>query len=192
MRAFFCLELEAGLKERISSITERLSREPVRANWVPPENLHVTLLFLGEIGEDLVPPLREAAEVALRESGIEGTVEWELTRLGAFPQVERPRVVWVGSAEPPEPVKRLASELEGALAPLGFAPERREFAVHVTLGRVKERGPQVQRLTRALETHEPFSFRARANALTLMKSRLTPKGAVYEPIFRLPFLPPDR
>lgn len=189
LRAFFCTELDSELKERLGEISRRLRRLPVKAAWVKLENLHITLKFLGDVDEALIPALEEAARWALRESGIDGEITWTLDRLGAFPNVERPRVVWVGSSEEPEALARLAARLESALEPLGFAPEGRGFAAHITLGRVKERAPSpsISELTRALKEHREFRYEARVDSLTLMKSELTPQGANYTPLFRVPF-----
>ncbi len=191
MRAFFCVELEAELREQLDRITQRLRRLPVRANWVRAENLHITLKFLGEVDEELIPKLKEVAQSALKTSQLDGEIAWTLDRLGAFPSVERPRVVWVGSSKEPEALATLAAQLEQALEPLGFAPEGRGFVAHITLGRVKERAPSpgTAELARALKAHPEFRYEARVRALTLMKSELTPQGSIYTPVFQLPFRP---
>ncbi len=189
MRAFFCVELEAELREQLDTITQRLRQVPVRASWVKAENLHITLKFLGEVDEALVPKLKEVAQKALEAGQLDGEVAWTLDQLGAFPSLERPRVVWVGSSKEPAALAQLAAELEQALEPLGFAPEGRGFVAHITLGRVKERAPSpgTSELTRALRAHPEFRYAVRVRALTLMKSELTPQGAIYTPVFRLPF-----
>jgi 2'-5' RNA ligase len=187
MRAFFCLELEPKLKEELDRITQRFRELPVRATWVRGENLHVTLKFLGEIEEGLVSRLEEAAREALDLSGITDKVEWKLDILGAFPSEKRPRVVWVGSSKEPEELTKLAARLEEALRPLGFEPERDRFVTHITLGRVKERGSGVEPLVSALRSFLPFRHPAQVGELTLMESRLTPQGAIYTPIFKVPF-----
>ncbi len=187
MRAFFCLELEALLQQELDHITQELRKTRVRASWVRAENLHVTVKFLGEISETLVPQLSAAGREAILKSGTTQTIEWELDRLGAFPNVERPRVVWVGSSREPEALGQLATQLQEKLQPLGFAPERDHFVTHITLGRVKENGPGVRALTQALRSIQPFCFKARARELTLMESQLTPQGSIYKPVFRLPF-----
>ncbi|OGF57655.1 MAG: 2'-5' RNA ligase [Candidatus Fraserbacteria bacterium RBG_16_55_9] len=189
MRAFFCLELESPLQHEIDKITQVLRRARTKVSWVKPENLHVTVKFLGEIPAALVPKLEAAGRDALRESGIQKPVEWELDRVGAFPSLERPRVIWVGCSKEPEALGCLAVNLEVNLDSLGFAPERGHFVTHITLGRVKEEGPGVQDLAQALHSMKPFSHRARASAMTLMESQLTPQGSTYKPVFRLSFTP---
>lgn len=194
MRAFFCLELKPDLREKLAGIAKRLRAVPVKARWVPSENLHVTLVFLGDIAPDAIPDLEVAAREAVAKSRVDDALEWELDRLGAFPHLSAPRVVWVGCSEEPERVRRLAEALERALEPLGFEPEGREFTTHVTLGRVKGRGRAsgVDRLAEALVSHPSLSVRARATELTLMESTLAPQGASYEPVFRIPFSEDER
>ncbi len=188
MRAFFCLELDPPLQQELDKITQTLRRVRLKVSWVKPENLHVTMRFLGEISEGLVPKLEAAAREALRESDIPSAVTWELDRVGAFPSVERPRVVWVGSWQEPEMLGRLAIALQEKMEPLGFKPERDRFVTHITLGRVKDEGPVVRALTQALQALTPFRHTACVRDLTLMESQLTPQGSIYRPVFRLSFL----
>jgi len=188
MRAFFCIELEDELKAKLDGITRPLKRRSgARVSWVRRENLHITLKFLGEVApeRERVEELRLAAEVV--SEGI-GPFALELNLLGAFPSLERPRVIWVGCSAPPEELLRLHGRLERELEPLGFPPEGKPYTPHITLGRVKERDRgRVGRLGEALRRLEPFQFVARATGITLMESRLTPAGALYTPIFREEF-----
>lgn len=185
MRAFFCIELEDGVKEGLDGVIQSLKRDEgwraTRVGWVRRENLHITLKFLGEVAPELVEDLRLAAEVV--SEGIE-PFKLELDRLGAFPSPERPRVIWAGSSAPPEEILQLYERLEGELHSLGFPREGRPYTPHVTLGRVKGRG----RVTIGwLGEAEPFHFTAEATGITLMESRLTPGGALYRPAFRVEF-----
>jgi len=189
MRAFFCLELEPQLQQELDKITQSLRKVRIKASWVKHENLHVTLKFLGEISETLLPNVEAAGRDALLQSRITEAIEWELDRVGAFPSIERPRVVWVGSSHEPEPLSRLTGQLQETLQPLGFASEREGFVTHITLGRVKEEGPGVRALTQALQSIKPFRHAACVRELTLMESQLTPQGSIYKPVFRLPFSP---
>ncbi len=187
MRAFFCLELEPQLREQISTITSRLKRCDARVNWVRAENLHITLKFLGDIADGLIPNLEAAAKEAIRLAQIAGPVTCLFNQLGAFPNQNRPRVIWVGCKEEPPKLQLLAEKLEQALSHLGVDRERSPFVTHVTLGRVKEEGRGVVSLLQAMQKIDSFEFDATLKHLTLMKSDLTPQGSIYAPLFELPF-----
>lgn len=188
MRAFFCLDLDDEIKAGLKRQMGPLKGLPVNVKWVAPENLHITMIFLGDVGDGLVPDLEVAAQQALEETGLQGPVNVTLDRLGAFPHVHKPRVVWAGCTNDPKPVKRLAKALERALEPLGFEPEDRPFTTHVTLGRVKERGRTagLRQLTEAIENHEPFQYDLEISQLTLMQSQLGPQGPTYDPVLHIP------
>lgn len=187
MRAFFCLELESHLQQEIDRLTQELRLARAKVSWVKPENLHVTVKFLGEIPDPLTAQLEAAGREALSESGLKPVVEWELDRVGAFPNLERPRVIWVGCSREPEDIGRLVANLHAKLESLGFAAECGHFVAHITLGRVKDEGLGIRTLAQALQSIRPFRHAARVHNLTLMESRLTPQGSIYKPIFRLPF-----
>lgn len=188
MRAFFCLDLDQPTKDKLRAQIQPLKRLPVDVKWVAPANMHITMVFLGDVDDGLVPDLEVAARQALEETGLDSPIDVTLDRLGAFPHVHKPRVVWAGCTSDPEPVKRLATSLEQALEPLGFDSEDRPFTTHVTLGRVKERGRSqgLQDLTEAIESHEPFRYDVEIDRLTLMQSRLGPEGPTYDSVLAIP------
>ncbi|MBI1730010.1 RNA 2',3'-cyclic phosphodiesterase [Candidatus Acetothermia bacterium] len=187
MRAFFCLELDSTLREAISKISSRLKRSDARVSWVRPASLHITLKFLGDISEDLIPKLKESVHHAIHSTETTSPVSCQFNQLGAFPNINRPRVVWVGCKEEPARLQALAKRLEESLAQLGFEPERGGIVTHVTLGRVKEEGAGVARLVQSMQKIEPFSFPTKLDHITLMKSDLTPEGSIYTPVFQVPF-----
>lgn len=142
---------------------------------VPTDRLHLTLKFLGDTEEGLVPEIvaamREAtAEVRPFEIRIRGT--------GAFPSLGRMNVIWVG-VEGAEPLARIAEALEGSLEALGFPRERRAWKAHATLARVKGHR-DLDRVRRVLEAHRDDAFGTTvADAVHLKKSVLRPEGAEY-------------
>ncbi len=185
MRIFFCLELDEEIQAGLARIIGRLQRRITsRVTWVPEENLHVTLNFLGEVDQTNLPRLQSAAEQLLAELS---PFTWQLDRLGCFPRPERPRVIWAGAQREPQEIQVLHADLETQLQLLGYPPERGRFTTHVTLGRVKERGPGQAQIAPELERVPAFAYRVNSCGLTLMESRLTPAGAVYRPCFRLAF-----
>jgi len=182
LRAFVAIELPEDLKEHIYSRTRSLREVARSVKWVPAENLHITLKFLGSTEAKLLPAIEEALRTA---AAGHGAFEMAFAGAGAFPGVQRPRVVWAG-VEVPEGLAGLQRDVESALVPLGFEPEDRPFSPHLTLGRVKQplRGGVLGREIGALEGESFGSFRV--EGVSLMKSTLSPAGARYERLFSVP------
>jgi 2'-5' RNA ligase len=144
--------------------------------WVAPDNLHLTVKFLGGVEPGQV----EAVTAALRAT-VSATPPFELAiaGLGAFPTASRPRVIWAGVSGGREPVCRLAGEVEAALEPLGFAPESRPFSPHLTLGRIREPRPD-RRLAALIARGAGRAFGdLRVTSVSLMRSVLGPGGPRY-------------
>lgn len=186
MRTFFCIELEDDLKEKLDKVAQVLKQgTAAKVNWVKRENLHVTLKFLGEVNPESLEELRQAAEAA---SDSISPFKLILDRVGAFPSPARPRVIWIGSRVEPEEAHRLYDRLEENLNSLGFEPEGKRYIPHVTLGRVKERDRgRLKELATAIGNIDQFEFTAEASGITLMESKLTPRGPIYEPLFKITF-----
>ncbi|MFQ5552912.1 MAG: RNA 2',3'-cyclic phosphodiesterase [Thermoplasmata archaeon] len=180
MRAFVAVDIEAARPtvRLLSAVRETRARVRV----VDPENLHITLKFLGETDDGLVPFIREALVAA-----IEGEDPFTLTLhgSGAFPNPRNPRVLWIG-VQGGEPLVRIAKRLERDLQELGFERARRRFTPHLTVGRVKSR-KEVEGLTELLATHRDEAFGTqRVEELRLKRSELRPTGAVYHDVVRVP------
>jgi RNA 2',3'-cyclic 3'-phosphodiesterase len=159
-------------------------REIGGVRWVPAENFHVTLKFLGPMTasqcEALTPALRQIAAAA-------APFALALGGLGAFPRLESPRVVWLGIVVGREALADLATQMEEAAAEAGFAPEGKPYRAHVTLGRVKN-VRETRSLSAALRAPQsavygPFT----ASSLALMDSERTPQGSRYTIIEEFPF-----
>lgn len=147
--------------------------------WVRPEGIHLTLKFLGQVGEQGLQRVRRVLGEAAQAHR---PFTLDLTSVGAFPDMRRPRVVWVGVEEREGELARLQAALERGLARLGFEAGRRPFHPHLTLGRVRKSATasQVARLGAALagwRSHIAGSFEV--GAVTLFRSDLRPEGAVY-------------
>ena len=159
----------------LAALADELRRASASLKVVGPEQLHLTLKFLGETEEGLVPEIvtaiREAcAGVRPFEVAVRGT--------GGFPSLSRMSVVWVG-VEGAEPLARIARTLETSLEPLGFPPERRDWKAHVTLARVKGHR-DLDRVRQVLTSQRDDRFAShRVDRVYLKKSVLTPQGALY-------------
>jgi len=176
IRAFIAFELPKPVISSIRSIQEGLRSHRLNMRWVRPENIHLTLKFLGNIsaadtekaGGAMVASAKQYAPISLEAKGI-----------GAFPGIKRPRVIWVGLTGQMDLLRQLHRKLDENLAATGFLPEKRPFKGHLTISRVKGR-IDPGRLIDAIDEFrgfqsEPFT----AETLILFKSELKSAGAVY-------------
>jgi 2'-5' RNA ligase len=144
-RTFLALTFSVTTTRKIAEEVERhkapLAEAGFRVAWVPAANLHLTLKFLGSVGEELIDGIAGACRrVAARHRPIEA----KAVGLGAFPSTEKPSVLWVG-VEAAAALAVLQRDLEAAMVGLGFDKEERAYHPHVTVGRVKEsRGPAAE------------------------------------------------
>ncbi len=181
IRAFIAIELPQGVREALARLSRDLrSAAGTRAvRWVPAENVHLTLRFLGEVPEKMVPDIGSMLD---RVSGVTAPFEMAIGGLGCFPNERRPRVVWVGVEEGSGALEGLARRVEAGVVELGFKPEARPFRPHLTLGRVRRGAAprDLKSLTRALERVDAESLPvAHIEAIHLFKSELRPDGAHY-------------
>jgi 2'-5' RNA ligase len=175
VRTFIALELSERLKEGILTLRASLRGRGVRASWVRPGAMHLTLKFLGDVQEreldGVFGAVRRAAE------GVP-PFRFETTGLGAFPSPRRPRVIWLG-VEPRDELYDLAEAVEVELSDLGFPRERRPFRPHITIGRIRDpRGSGD--ISGALADLGGLREVVEVREVRVMKSTLLPSGAVHE------------
>jgi RNA 2',3'-cyclic 3'-phosphodiesterase len=178
MRCFVALELDESIKDHLVAVQGSLKQLGGKVGWGTREQMHLTLKFLGEVAEDVVPRAVEAIRSAAK-----GIVPFDFVveGLGAFPPSGSPRVLWAG-IRPCEPLGRLHARIEEKFKPLGFEPENRDFTPHLTLGRVKEQvDAKAYRKMIAEHRADPFGTQ-RTEKVVLFSSTLRPAGAVYAPI----------
>ena len=180
IRAFVAIELPEQVKSVLTQLQNDLRRSKTASvKWSGPEGIHLTLKFLGNVDASEMPKLKEALSGAV--SGV-APFSLELGNPGAFPNTHPPRVVWVGVGGEMETLQTLHNNVERELAPLGFSPEGRSFSPHLTLGRVREGSTADDRrrlgeTVALLKVGEKPTFEV--EALSLIRSTLTPKGAIY-------------
>ncbi len=186
-RLFVALEPTEPVRRRIAAVTERIRRSAGAAagevRWVPDENVHLTVQFLGAVPEERVEAVGAAMAAA---AAVAGPLLLEVKGAGGFPNSRRPRVVWLGLSGDVEALAALAADLGNRLAPLGFAPEARPFAAHLTLGRARDsRGASGLGGALAAAAQDD-GIAWRATELVLFESHLSPRGPRYEPVRRAP------
>lgn len=178
LRLFVALWLPAPLAGVALARLEELRPGSSLVRWVRPDQLHLTLKFLGETPVAKLP----AIENALREvAAASCPVNLGLAEGGTFPPVGPPRILWLGLT-PREDLAALAGRVEQALAPLGFPPERRPFTPHLTLGRAEPGASFDRSLLGQGFVVEPTAV----EQLALVKSELRPSGAIYKNVGEWP------
>lgn len=182
MRTFLCVPIDGKMRDRIAVIAQQLrTHVDAHASWVPPENYHLTVRFLGEIDPMLTVDLKEACrEIATQVSSFDVPID----RVGGFPSLDNPRVLWVGG-KAPDPFRDLLSLIDYEIQRLGFPHRRVESIAHITLARIK--GRLYAPLSEAVAQIEQPQWALHADRLVLMESLLTARGAIYSPLFTLPF-----
>jgi 2'-5' RNA ligase len=145
--------------------------------WVEPENIHVTLLFLGEVEDRTVPAVcRVVAEVAAGLAPFEMSVE----SVGCFPSPRRPKTLWVGVGDGRQQLVALHDALEPPLLDLGcYRREERQYTPHITLGRVKGPAGTDQLATALARRADWHGGQVRVREVVVMSSELRPEGPTY-------------
>ena len=176
IRTFVAVPVSEDIRGRVTGVLEQLAKLTSGVKWVAPENLHVTLKFLGGVREDRIGDVCAAVERA-----IEGAAPFDLSiaGVGAFPNPRRARVVWVGVQEGQRQLAELAERIDAELAKLGFEREKRPFAAHVTIGRVRE-GRSPEGLSAGIDEADAGELGAqRVASVAVMQSDLRREVPVY-------------
>lgn len=175
IRTFIAIEVEDRVREAISHIIEQLRETGADVRWVLPQNLHLTLKFLGDVDDRRINDITERVREA--SSGTE-PFELQLSGVGAFPNRNHPRVVWIGLCRGAEPLQELAWRIETALDAEEFPREDRKFSPHLTIGRVTSpRG--LQSLVMLVDRMSFVGPAMVVDRIAVMKSDLRPTGPIY-------------
>jgi 2'-5' RNA ligase len=178
IRAFVAVDLEPQTVQKIAETIARLRPRTPGIRWLPPTNFHLTLKFLGDIDEAKVTPIAAALE---RDLYPFSCFTINAKGLGVFPDLKRPRILWVGLVG--GELNALASRVEKALVPFGFSAERRAFTPHLTVGRWREFNGSSKELGDEIEKWRGYDFgRSNVGEVVLFQSVLKPEGAVYRPL----------
>lgn len=182
LRTFIALDLGKPIRDRLISLQEKLASDGAKVKWVEPENLHITLLFLGEVDQrSVIDICRAVADAAKQVPAFSVSIQGA----GAFPNSRHPRVLWVGAGQGAEEVCRLHDALEPSLLELGcYRREERKYTPHVTLGRIKpdRSGPGLENELRKYQTWS--AGETTIHQVHVMSSELTRDGPVYTVLSR--------
>ncbi len=181
IRSFIAVEIPEQVRSDITRIINRFAREDFSVKWVKHENLHITLLFLGDIDNNF---LENSIKALTDISGKEKSFDMSLKGLGAFPSPKSPRVIWIGAETGAKELSSLQEKIETAFTQIGYKPEEKKFHPHLTIGRVRERLSIADKIFTTEFSSPVFII----ESLVLFKSTLTPQGPIYEKIKTFPLL----
>jgi 2'-5' RNA ligase len=186
MRTFIAIALSPEIRRGLAGIQSELKRSDADVKWVEPENIHLTLKFLGEVTKEFLPKVKEVlAGVASRFKPFEISI----AGIGAFPKLDYPRVVWVGIEKGKAQTKAIAEKLDEELEKLGFAREEHEFSAHLTIGRVRS-SKNKERLKQLITDYGlRITDYEQIETVTLFQSTLTPNGPIYTSLCEAKLLP---
>lgn len=179
MRCFISIELEPSIKDSINDFVQQnnLKEYFSGTKWVKPDNLHITLAFLGEISVDEVSSIKRMLE-NIPPKHMPFPVE--LSGLGFFPSLKNPKVFWIGIKEQPELLK-LKQNIDKGLDELNISYDKKPFSPHLTIGRIKTPLKIRPEIMGALDFKASFLV----TEIHLMKSDLLPAGPIYSGVCNL-------
>ena len=175
IRSFLSFDLESEtVRKRLASMQRLLVQTGADLKLVEPQNIHITIRFLGDITSSMVEKIFAEMQIIKFTSFYA-----QIKGLGAFPNTRYPRVLWAGLTENADQLKTVFNQLEPRLRNLGFTPDRRGFSPHLTIARVKS-GRNKVKLADFVAKNANYDFGTTlAECLRLKRSDLTPKGPIY-------------
>jgi RNA 2',3'-cyclic 3'-phosphodiesterase len=190
LRSFIAVEVPPEVQNAISQSLAPLQKSLPKPliRWVAPQNVHLTLKFLGDVSPI---NLEQMAEAIRFEAEAHQAFSMSVAGIGAFPNSRRPRVIWIGLAAPAA-LTALQRGVEAASASLGYAAENRPFSPHLTVGRVGQAVSvsDLHKIHLALEEMKVGQLgQVQVTAIHIFKSDLRPGGSVYTPLYVLPMKP---
>jgi len=180
MRAFIAIGLPKEIEDYLGKLEDKLKSTQADVKWVKPENIHLTLKFLGERDDKKVEQIKGALDEVSADNN---AFRIHIGSLGGFPNLNSPRVIWVGIDQGESETKKIAQGLEEKIAKLGIPKEERPFSSHITIGRTrsnKNREKLVQELKLQMNEFGGQNLEFSVTKITLYKSTLTPTGPIYE------------
>jgi 2'-5' RNA ligase len=183
-RVFIAIPISNIIKEKIEDIQERLKRIGAEVKWVVPQDIHITIKFLGNIN---VSELENIYIVVTNICNKFSPFQISISSISAFPDKKRPKVIWIGVKEGKDILCKINKEVEDSLIKIGFKKEDKEFNPHITIGRVKG----LYRLSQLADTLKNMDIgdigEIHVRNIQVIKSQLTPSGPIYTILKEIPF-----
>lgn len=175
IRCFIAIELSEEIKNTLAKIESELQRNIQGVKWVNPDNIHLTLKFLGQIEKEAIEEIKKILDEITATAR---PFKIRLSQIGAFPNPNQPRVIWVGIDDGTKESSHLANLIEEKIVPLGIEKEDRAFHPHLTLARIKFLKDKSS-VKNAFASLKVPQVEMTAAKIALFQSTLTPEGPIY-------------
>jgi 2'-5' RNA ligase len=185
LRAFVAVNISEQQRDEVGRVLANLSSYDVRVRWVKIGNVHVTLKFLGDTSEKVLPDLYHAIGECLAD---QHAFDLSLAKLGCFPNARYPRIIWIGIDSGYEALKGMSRRIEGAVEPFGFKREKRKFSAHLTIGRVRD-NKNISSLIEDISNWDFASSVAKISKVVFYQSTLRQQGPIYTSLREFELIP---
>ena len=187
IRTFIAVDLGEAIRERAVALQEQVSPSAAGVKWVEKDNLHITLLFLGEVQQLDVNPICRTLK---KQLAAVAPFTLEVTGLGAFPTLRRPKILWAGLSSGADELKAIHDRIEEPILNLGgYRRESRAFAPHLTLGRLSQEEDRAETWGPLVAQYADWQGGAIViDEVLVMRSELLREGPVYSIMGRAPLL----
>lgn len=181
IRTFIAVEVDPAIRRATVELIDQLRKADANVKWVEPDNLHLTLKFLGDVAADDVAQVCDAVQKAVAEVP---PFELEIRGAGAFPNTRRPQTIWIGAGDGETQMADLAERVELGLKKFGFRRDTRRYRVHLTLGRLRD-GRGAHELGQLLQQFTEFQAgRMPVEEVIIFSSQLQRTGPIHEAMGR--------
>jgi RNA 2',3'-cyclic 3'-phosphodiesterase len=186
IRSFLAFELPEDIKNEVARISAGAKNTGLEAGWVKSNNIHLTMVFMGDIEERDIPAIISSIDNSMKETS---PFEISLSGMGVFPDIRRPRVMWLGLNGNMERLSVLRDRLQSPLAVFGVEQEKRPFTPHLTLARFRRPLKDATLLKKVIDKYSNITGpEGILDALILFKSDLRQGGSIYTKIHAWPFV----
>lgn len=182
IRCFIAVKLPEGIRRSIADLIAWLRNTGTGVAWVPADNIHLTLKFLGNTDQALIPQIKHGISKKL---SLCSPFYIKIVGVGCFPSEKHPKVLWLGLKNT-EVLGSISKEIDALVTGYGFPPEDRPYSPHLTIGRVRSQKGNAEMLRRFAEFREADFGELEVRSIHIMKSELKPAGAKYTSLAEIP------
>jgi len=181
-RCFIAIEISSKVRAELTGLQDQLKAAQADISWARPKQIHLTLKFMAKVHRRNMDKLMTALPETLKDYP---SFTMEISGIGAFPSVDRPRVIWTGINQGKTELSALVERIEQGLGQVGIKKESKPFAAHLTLGRVRslKNFHALQKKIKEAESFSPLS--QEVDSVTLFQSILTPQGPIHNSLLRV-------